>query len=190
MKTPPSELADRLLDVGEQVLREDPPPRLEDVAQLVGTSRARLYYYFSGRDDLLVFLLTAHVTKGAEAMRTAVEAGGPPESRLRAAVSAMIDYLGRHPGMCAGLLGALGAAGRMGEVMEANDVWIAEPMRELLAEGCEAGAFAAGDVADAANAILGAVMLGVLGRTMSGAAPDAEFRDRLADQVVRGVLAR
>ncbi|TMR94394.1 hypothetical protein [Nonomuraea basaltis] len=77
----------------------------------------------------------------------------------------------------------------MGEVMQANDAWIAEPLRELIAEGRDVGAFAADDVADAVNAILGAVMLGVLGRSMSGGGVGAAFRERLTDQIVRGVLA-
>ncbi|MFC4111941.1 TetR/AcrR family transcriptional regulator [Nonomuraea zeae] len=187
MKTPPPDLAGRLLEVGEQVLRTDPPPRLEDVALLVGASRATLYYYFSGRDDLLAFLLTAHVMRGAEAIRGAAEQGGGPEARLRAAVAAMIGYLGRHPGICAGLLSALGASGRMEEVLRANDTWIAGPVRELLDEGSRAGVFTTGEVSDAANAILGAVLLGVLGRSSSAAADDA-FCRCLTDQVVRGVL--
>ena len=43
MKTPPPDLAERLLDVSEQILRSDPAPRLEDVARMVGASRAALY---------------------------------------------------------------------------------------------------------------------------------------------------
>jgi hypothetical protein len=47
-KTPPADLAYRLLDVSEQVLDPGPALRLEDVACLVGASRAALYYYFLG----------------------------------------------------------------------------------------------------------------------------------------------
>lgn len=190
MKTPPADLAERLLDVSEQVLFGDPPPRLEDVARLVGASRATLYYYFSGRDDLLTYLLTAHARRGAEAVRDALGADDPPDSRLRTMVAAMLDYLGRHPGLCAGLLSALGATGRMSEVLQTNDAWIAAPLRELLTAGRETGAFAIDDVADAANAMLGAVLLGVLGRSMSGGeATDGAFQRHLTEQVVRGILA-
>ena len=189
MKTPPPDLAGRLLDVSEQVLRTDPPPRLEDVARLVGASRATLYYYFSGRDDLLGFLLTAHAREGAEAVRAATDPADPPERRLRATVAALVDYLGHHPGTCAGLLGALGGTGRMSDVLQANDAWIAGPLRELLAEGGKAGAFALDNVADAANAVLGALLLGVLGRSMSGSDPtDPAFREQLTEQTVRGLL--
>jgi TetR/AcrR family transcriptional regulator len=191
VKSPPADLAQRLLEVSEQVLYSDPPPRLEDVARLVGASRATLYYYFSGREDLLSFLLSAHTRQGAEAVRAAVRADEEPEQRLRAMVAALAGYLSDHPGTCAGLLGVLGGSGRMGEVLEANDVRIAAPLRELLAEGRKAGAFAVNDPADAANAILGALLLAVLGRSMSGNDPtDPRFRRHLVDQTIRGVLAR
>jgi TetR/AcrR family transcriptional regulator len=190
VKNPPTDLAQRLLDVSDQVLRTDPALRLEDVARLVGASRASLYYYFSGRDDLLSFLLTTHTRQGAEAIQAALDPSDPPPRRLRAMVMAMVDYLGRHPGTCAGLLGALGSAGQMSEVMNANDARIASPLRELLTEGKSAGDFAIDSVADAANAILGAVLLPVLGRSMSGSDPaDATFQHRLTDQIVQGVLA-
>src|SRR5258708_3433766 len=107
VKTPPADLAQRLLDVSEQVLDPGPALRLEDVARLVGASRATLYYSFSGRDDLLSFLLAEHARRGAEAVRAAVRGGGDgPEARLRAMVTALAGYLGGHPGTCAGLLGA------------------------------------------------------------------------------------
>ena len=184
MKNPPAELARQLLDASDAVLHGDPPPRLEDVARLVGSSRATLYYYFSGRDDLLTFLLTAHAKAGAEAVRSQVRSDDAPPARLRAMVGAMVTYLGEHPGTCAGLLGALGSAGRMNDVLAANDTWVAGPLRELLAE------FTVDGAADAANAIMGAILLAVLGRSMAGEDPtDPAFRQRLTEQVVRGVLA-
>jgi len=191
VKTPPPELAGRLIEASEQVLRTDPPPRLEDVAQLVGASRATLYYYFSGRDDLLSFLLTTHTQQGAQAVAAAVNPGDPPEPRLRAMLTAMIGYLGRHPGTCAGLLGALGSTGQMNEVLRSNDTWIAAPLRQLLAEGRAADVFIVDDAGDAANAMLGAILLAVLGRSMAATNPaDPQFQRQLAEQVVQGVLAR
>ncbi len=59
-------------------------------------------------------------------------------------VTALAEYLTGHPGTCAGLLGALGAAGRLDEVLQASDTWIAAPLREVLTRGCDAGVFAAG----------------------------------------------
>ncbi|WP_199035995.1 TetR/AcrR family transcriptional regulator [Glycomyces salinus] len=183
MKRPPEDLARRLLDASEQVLLATPPPRLEDIAKEIGASRATLYYYFAGRDDLLTFLLTAHAQDGARAVRESVDPDAPPEQRLRETVAALADYLGHHPGVCVGLLGALGAAGRMSEVLQVNDEWIAGPLRDLLAE-C-----AVADPADAANAVLGALLHAVLGRAMSETDPtDPAFLERLSDQVLNGVV--
>ncbi|WP_205325396.1 TetR/AcrR family transcriptional regulator [Glycomyces sp. YM15] len=190
MKTPSPDLADKLLAVTEQVLRTEPPMRLQDIAQLVGASRATLYYYFSGREDLLAFLLSAHAEAGARAVEAATDPAAPPEHRLRASVSAMIEYLGGHPGVCAGMLGSFGDAGQMREALQANDTWILRPLRALLAEGRNSGSFILEDATDAANAVVGAVLVGVLGRAMSGAdAADPHFRHGLADQITRGVLA-
>jgi TetR/AcrR family transcriptional regulator len=191
VKNPPADLAQRLLNVSEQVLQGDPPPRLEDVAGLVGASRATLYYYFAGRDDLLAFLLTAHAEGGAQAVRAALDANSPPEQRLRAMVTGLVTYLGHRPGICAGLLGALGATGRMTEVLHANDTWIAGPLRDLLTEARTAGVANVHNVADAANAVLGALLLAVLGRSMAGTDPtDPRFHQHLTDQILHGILAR
>jgi hypothetical protein len=64
------------------------------------------------------------------------------------------------------------------------------PLREVLTHGCEAGVFAAGDPADAVNAILGGLLVAVLGRAMTGADPaNPRFRQHLVDQMLRGVVA-
>ena len=135
-------------------------------------------------------LFRSHARNGADAIRAAVDPDDPPERRLRAMLTAMVDYLGRHPGTCAGLLGALGATGQMKEVLQTNDTWIAGPLRDLLSDGRATGAFALDNVADAANAILGAVLLAVLGRSMTGADPaEPGFRRQLTEQTLRGILA-
>ena len=129
MKTPPADLAQRLLDISEQVL--------------------------------------------------------DPGAALRLA-----KYLASHPGTCAGLLGALGATGRLDEVLQASDTLIAAPLREVLTRGCAVGVFAAEDPTDAANAILGGLLVAVLGRAMTGADPaNPGFRQHLVDQMLRGVVA-
>ncbi|GAB3168334.1 hypothetical protein GCM10027059_30820 [Myceligenerans halotolerans] len=122
-------------------------------------------------------------------MRAAVDPDDPPEARLRTMVETLARFLGDRPGICAGMLGALGGNLGLREVLEANDTWIAGPLRELLAEGADAGVLAVDDAGDASSAILGALLLGVLGRSMSGAdATDREFQRRITGQIMRGVL--
>src|SRR5215813_9410046 len=93
MKTPPADLAERLIAVSETVLGADPPPRLEDVATAIGASRASLYYYFSGRDDLVAFLLARHARAGAAAVAEAVNPEAAPAERLRLTVEALTEFL-------------------------------------------------------------------------------------------------
>ena len=79
---------------------------------------------------------------------------------------------------------------RLGEVLQASDTWIAAPLREVLTQGRDAGVFATEDPADAVSAILGGLLLAVLGRAMTGADPtDPRFRQHLVDQMLRGVVA-
>ena len=194
MKVPPPDLARRLLEASEGILTDDPAPRLEDVARTVGASRASMYYYFAGRDDLLAYVLTAHAREGAEhAQRSAAGADSAP-TRLRAMLDALADYLGGHPGVCSGLLAATGGGRRMSEVLAVNDTWVAAPLRAVVAEGVADGQFVVGDpndpstVTDTVNAMLGGLLFGVLGRASSGGDPtDPTFRRHLVDQIERGL---
>jgi AcrR family transcriptional regulator len=195
MKVPPPDLARRLLDASEGILGDEPAPRLEDVARTVGASRASMYYYFAGRDDLLAYLLTAHARAGAEFAQARAVVADPPPVRLRAMLEALAEYLGSHPGVCAGMLAATGGGRRMAEVLAVNDTWVAAPLRAVVAEGVASGLLVAGDpddpagVTDAVNVALGGLLLGVLGRASSGDDPaDAAFRRHLVDQIERGLL--
>lgn len=195
MKSPPPDLARKLLDAGEEILTADPAPRLEDIARSIGTSRASLYYYFAGRDDLLAFLLTAHAREGADLARArAVDSVSPPD-RLRSMIEAMAEYLGTYPGVCRGLLAATGGGASMAEVLAVNDALIAAPLRTVVTSGVAEGLLVVGDpadpmaVADTVNAVLGGLLFGILGRVFSGGDPtDIQFRRNLVEQILRGVV--
>src|SRR5258708_12972797 len=127
-----SKLVQRLLRASEEVLRPDPALRLEDIATLVGSARATLYYHFSGRDDLVAFLLEEHLRVAAETIELAVTPPRPPVVQLRFAITALVGFLGGQPGVCAGLLSFAGAPGRLGTLMPPTDPIPATPLRKLL----------------------------------------------------------
>ena len=190
VRTPPADLAKRLMAASDEILAGDAEVRLEEVAASVGVARTTLYYYFSGRDDLVSFVLTEHIDAGAEAIRRATETAGSPVIKIRAVVVALIQFLGGHPGLCAALLASLGAAGRMNEALQANETHIASPVRELVAEGIASGELRDGDPADITSAILGAILLTVLARTFQNRdTTSAAIADQLADQILHGPLA-
>lgn len=185
MRTPPPELTENLLAIGEQVLSE-PDIRLEDVARTVGTSRARMYYYFAGAPDLRSFLVREHAREGGAAVAEAAAGPGSAADRMRGVVLALIDLLSRRPGLCAGLLGEVGSA----ESLATHDAAVARPLRELIAEGVLDDTLVAANPAMAADALAGAILLGVLGHVRRHGDPLDEVAARaLADQVLDG-LAR
>lgn len=188
MRTPPAPLAAQLLEQAESVLT-DPAVRLEDVARRLGTSRARLYYYFAGLEDLRSFLVARHLQDGASVLATAADPALDPPERLRAAVTAAVRYLAGRPGVCAGVLA--GAGGSPDGVLADTDAVVGARVRALLTEGVGDGSFRPLDVAAAADALLGAILLAVLGRARRGTPADVEaFAAALADQLVTGLLPR
>src|SRR3984893_5990353 len=174
MRRPPPKLVQRLLSASEEVLRPDQALRLEDIAALIGSARATLYYHFSGRDDLVAFLLEEHLRAAAETIELAVTtAQPPPVVQLRSAITALVGFLGGQPGVCAGLLSFAGATGRLGTLMD---------------EGPTTGQLTISDSRDAANAILGAALIATLTRWEDGRdTQDPEFQQALTDQLVRSV---
>ncbi|MEA2593461.1 MAG: hypothetical protein QOD62_3292, partial [Actinomycetota bacterium] len=115
MRRPSPKLVQRLVSASEEVLRPDQALRLEDIASLIGSARATLYYHFSGRDDLVAFLLEEQLRAAAETIERAVAtAQPPPVVQLRSAITALAGFLGGQPGVCAGLLSFAGATGRLG----------------------------------------------------------------------------
>src|SRR5258708_27015525 len=110
VRRPPPKLVQRLVRASEEVLRPDQALRLEDIATLIGSARATLYYHFSGRDDLVAFLLEEHLRAAAETIELAVTTDQPPVVvPLRSAITALAGFLGGQPGVCAALPSSAGA---------------------------------------------------------------------------------
>ncbi len=188
MRTPPPELAARLTGRAEAILT-DPDLRLEDVARMVGASRAKLYYYFAGLPDLHAYLVEQHLQEGARTIRDAVDPALDAPERLHAVVHAAVAYLAERPGLCAGLLGD-DAGGTRAGMLAASDAVVGAPLRELLAAGRAEGTLSVPDVAAAVDILMGAVLLAVLGRWRRGDdGAVATFASQVADQLVGGLRA-
>ena len=56
MKQPPADLAERLWHVSDRFLALGSDLKIDDLAELSGVPRATIYYYFSGKDDVMAFL--------------------------------------------------------------------------------------------------------------------------------------
>lgn len=191
MKPPPKQMASKLLDASAMILRTDDPPTLADIAERVEIPRATLYYYFSGREDLLAFLLAAHVDEGAAAINAADDRDLAPVARLRSVLDAALAHLGRRPDVCAGLLGATTAGPSMSVVLAANETGVAAPFRAIVQAGIDSGDLAVPDVAAAVDTMIGGAVMAIIGAAGRGRDPSARsFRAELVEQLVLGVVKR
>jgi TetR/AcrR family transcriptional regulator len=143
--------------------------KIEEVAAATGVPKATLYYYFSGKEEILAFLFQDTLHYMADQVRLAAEQDGTAAERLVGVVSAQLTVMGEQPSVCRALLGELGRAGRMPAIAEAiRDAYHA-PVVKLLREGATDGSLA--DVVDvdaAALIIFGAVTVTGLSQLVDG----------------------
>lgn len=178
MKRPPTELAARLRAVADEVLTGDRAPSVDEMAAATQIPRATLYYYFSGRDELVDFLLLDKIeTVGAE---VSAAAGGSqdPLTQLEAVLCAVVCTVAAYPTLCTVLLARMATLSPMQTLTVAMETSVLRPLEELLAAGVDAGRFEVEDTGLSAHALYGAVSMAARSRFVRDGCIDA---DRLAD---------
>ncbi len=188
MKTPPPELTDRLIAVSDKFDGTEFDVTIDEVAKLADVPRATLYYYFSGKEDLVGFFLNAKFMLVRDAIAEAAAAEGTASQRLGNAMTAILHALSEHPPLCTELPIAVKRAGMMGDVMANADRVMMTPMRELLIEGRATGEFSIPDVDLAATALMGALtFVGMMHLTMSGELDADDVAENLVPLLVNGL---
>lgn len=134
--------------------------RIEDLAEATGIPKATLYYHFSGKEEILAWLLMRVLDAFARSVRQAVEAPGSAAGRLAGVIEAELEVMAAHPIACRVLLSELGRAGRIPATAEAIIAAFHLPVRALLEEGRADGSLPGATEPEAqASAIFGAVTL-------------------------------
>ena len=191
MKTPPPELTERLIAVSDRLDGTDFDVTIDEVAKLADVPRATLYYYFSGKEDLITFFLNQKFSLVRDAITAAAASEGSAADRLMEAMTAILHAQAEHPALCTELPIAVKRAGIMGEVMANADRVMMTPMRELLIEGRATGEFAIPDVDLAATALMGALsFVGMMQLAMTGTLDADAVSEKLVPLLVNGLRAR
>jgi TetR/AcrR family transcriptional regulator len=113
--------------------------KMEDVASVTGVPKATLYYYFSGKQDILAFLFRDTLAAVGEAVARAASGPGDAATRLQAVIRAHLAVFVERPAASRALQFDLGRAARIPDIAAAAERAFIEPVSTLLAEGVHDG---------------------------------------------------
>jgi AcrR family transcriptional regulator len=188
MKTPPPDLAARLLEVASHLGGTEFDVTIDEVAKLADVPRATLYYYFSGKDDLVSFFLNEKYSLVREAIASAGGTDGSVSERLARAMTAILESIDHHPQLCTELPLAVRRSGNRGELMANADRVMLAPLRELLIEGRATGELQVDDIELTATALMGALhFVGMMQITTTGKLDAEHVAASLVPQLIKGL---
>lgn len=113
--------------------------KIEDIAAASGVPKATLYYYFTGKEEILSYLLRDSLTDLASEVAAAADAPGPGRDRLAAVIRVQIEHTMSHSGSSQALVGDLGRAIRLPELATAVQAAFYDPIARVLEAGAEDG---------------------------------------------------
>ncbi len=191
MKRPPDDLARKLLQATDRL-----PERggfdisIDEIARMVNVPRATLYYYFSGKDDLVEFYMNDKLERTSEAIQKAAVQEGPPRDRLEGILIAILESLSKYPRMCVELPAAVKGLESFQSVMANAERWVLAPVREVLIEGRSTGDFQVADPVITSVALMGAlVQVGMFQVVSTGEIDAGSLAGTLVPELMRSVQA-
>ena len=192
MKKLPDDLATKLLDASHQLPAGSGfDVSVDEVARMADIPRATLYYYFSGKDDLVEFYMNDLMDRTRAAIQKAAASEGTTAERLANVMTAVIGAFAEYPKMCLELPGAIKDAEDHAVLMANMDRSVMAPFREVLIEGRATSELQLTDVEVAADAIMGALhLVSMKALIVKGTLDAQETADLVVPQLINGLLPR
>ncbi len=175
--------------------------QIEDIAQAVGINRAIVYRHFTGKEELFALTLVGYLDELRGLLRESVEGHVAAEDRLRATVSAFVDYGLDHPAFvdCAQALMRRTGPELLEEISESAMFRLGRAISgcltvvaHVLDDGIESGDFHVEDTTLLANQLyasgLGSLQLARVGMLVSEAAPGIPRIHRVSGEQVKTYL--
>ncbi|MDE3087349.1 MAG: TetR/AcrR family transcriptional regulator [Acidobacteriota bacterium] len=159
MREVPEAIAGKLTEAADAFASSFEDLRMDDIARASGIPRATLYYYFSGKDDILGFLFAAMLAEIRVGLAAAADAGGSVRDRLGGLVRALLTQMATHPAAAQLLLTNLGRAGKLPDMAAGLQEAAYGPFERVVAEGMAGGELRPRDAAVTAVALFGAVCI-------------------------------
>ena len=191
MKQPPEGLAQKLIDASSQFAGTGLDVSMDQVAQAADVPRATLYYYFSGKEDIVDFYLSHKLDSVSVAMEKAAASEGTVIDRIGEVVRAVLHAMTAQPALCTELPEALRRArAHFSEVAMKAETVMRRPLRNLLIEGQANSELNVEDIEVAIDAIHGALSQVALVRLTQDGALDADgVADTLIPLITSGISA-
>lgn len=192
MKKVPEELAEKLLKASTKMPDGSGfDVSIDEVSSLAGVPRATLYYYFSGKEDLVGFYLNDLMDRTRGAIEQASAGEGDSSERLAGIMEAIIASFAAYPKMCLELPHAIRGAGDFSELMINMDRSMMAPFRDVLLEGRGAGELEFKDVGVAVDAIAGALHMVSMKALLTEGKIDVEkVASAVVPQLINGLIPR
>lgn len=187
MRPVPTSIAVKLPKAAELIAERGlDQTKIEDIAEATGIPKTTLYYYFVGKEEILVFLQRDLLAEVADAVAIAVDTDGTAAERLREVIRAQLRVMAERPAVWRALIADLGRAARLPELVDALANAYYAPVEQLLGDGGADGSLRySEDPATIAMAIFGVATMVGLRHVLAGHDLDAEG---MAGQVIAFVF--
>lgn len=186
MKPIPADLSEKLM-AAASVAATGPglSMSMDNLAKASGVPRATLYYYFSGKDDLVSFYVGTMMRRMRGAIAEGLAHDGTPTERIETIVRAVLRTFAEYPRMCLEMADAINDLDDHAQVMADMQVGLILPTVGIIEAGNRSGEFEVDDPTLAVVALTGALHQVANLDILTTGGLDAERR---ADQMVPMLL--